>query len=191
MTYHNKPCVVLGVCGSVAAYKACEVASKLTQAGVSVRVILTNSAAKLVSPALFRAITGNAAPTSEWEPDSEAPMLHIDLARSADLFMIAPASAGTIGKLASGLADDLLTTSALVLDAKIPRALAPAMNPNMWSNPAVQANVNKLKSYGYELIEPSSGWTACGETGSGRLADPADIIAFAIRKLKIPGAEQK
>ncbi|MBI3820721.1 MAG: hypothetical protein HY286_18685 [Planctomycetes bacterium] len=187
MTYQQKPCVVLGVSGSVAAYKACEVASKLTQSGVAVRVILTKSAARLVSPILFRAITSNAASTSEWDADAEAPMLHIDLAKSADLFLVAPASANTIGSLANGLAADLLSTAALALDPATPRAIAPAMNPNMWANPAVAANIKKLKSYGYELINPDAGWTACGVTGEGRLADPVGIVQFALTKLKIRG----
>ncbi|MFN0207863.1 MAG: flavoprotein [Planctomycetota bacterium] len=183
MSYNNKPCVVLGVSGSVAAYKACEVASKLTQAGASVRVILTESASKLVTPVLFRAITGIPAVVSEWDADSEAPMLHIDLAHSADLFLISPASAGTIGKLANGLADDLLSTTALVLDAKTPRAVAPAMNPNMWNAAPVKENIKKIKSYGYEIIEPRAGWTACGVPGLGRLAEPAEIIQFALVKI--------
>lgn len=187
MTHQNKPCVVLGVSGSVAAYKACEIASKLTQAGVSVRAVLTQSAAKLVSPVLFRAITGNDAATSEWESDSPAPMLHIDLAHNAELFLVAPASANTIGKLANGLADDLLTTTALALNPGTPCAIAPAMNPNMWAHPAVRANIEKLRTFQFEILEPASGWTACGVPGSGRLAEPAEIIEFALRKLKIRG----
>jgi phosphopantothenoylcysteine decarboxylase/phosphopantothenate--cysteine ligase len=175
--------VVLGVSGSVAAYKACDVASKLTQADVVVRVALTSSAAKLVSALLFRAITGHTAAASEWDAGAEAPMLHIDLAQSADLFLVAPGSAGTIGRLANGLADDLLSTTALVLDPKIPRAIAPAMNPNMWEAPAVRDNVARLRSHGWEILEPGSGWTACGVRGSGRLAEPREIVEFALEKL--------
>lgn len=183
MTYLDKKCVVLGVSGSVAAYKACEVASKLTQAGAAVRVVLTVAASRLVTPALFRALTGNAAAVSEWEADAEAPMLHIDLARSADLFLVAPASASTLARLAHGAADDLLSTVALALEARVPRAVAPAMNPQMWEAPAVRENVRLVKAYGYEVLGPGAGWTACGEEGAGRLADPAAIVTFASAKL--------
>ncbi|HKE00798.1 MAG TPA: flavoprotein [Planctomycetota bacterium] len=184
MTAKRERCVVLGVSGSVAIYKACDVASKLTQAGVVVRTILTASAAKLVSPILFRAITGRTAVVTEFAEDAEAPMLHIDLAQKADLFLVAPASAGTIGRLANGIADDLLSSAALVLDAKVPRAIAPAMNPNMWEAPPVVANVAKLRSWGWDVVEPGTGWTACGVEGKGRLAEPAEIVAFALRKLR-------
>jgi phosphopantothenoylcysteine decarboxylase/phosphopantothenate--cysteine ligase len=191
MSYANKPCVVLGVSGSVAIYKACDVASKLTQVGVSVRAVLTESAAKLVSPALFRAITGHHACVSEFDPGAGAPMLHIDIAHSADLFLVAPASAGSIGKLANGLADDLLSTTALVLDAKVPRAIAPAMNPNMWAAPPVRENITKLKSYGYHVIEPGIGWTACGIPGPGRLAEPQDIVQFALERLGLSKSQPR
>lgn len=149
------------------------------------RVVLTENAAKMVTPVLFRAITGHAAVTNEWELSSEAPMSHIDLAWSADLFLVAPASAGVIGKLANGIADDLLTTTALALAPATPRAFAPAMNPNMWNNPAVSANVARLSGFGYEMIEPGAGWTACGVPGTGRLAEPSELVAYALGKLKI------
>lgn len=183
MSYRGKPCVVLAVSGSVAAYKACEVASKLTQAGVQVRVALTRSAAQMVTPLLFRAITGNPAAASEFESDAEAPMLHIDLAQTADLFLVAPASAATIGRLALGLAEDLVSSAALVLGPKTPRAVAPAMNPNMWSAPPVRANVALLKQHGWDVLEPGSGWTACGVEGTGRLVEPGEIVAYALSKI--------
>lgn len=183
MSYQGKKCIVLGVSGSVAIYKACEVASKLTQAGVVVRTVLTASAAKLIAPQLFRAITGHTSVVTEFADDSESPMLHIDLAQTAELFLIAPASASTIGRLANGLADDLLSTTALVLPSGCPRAIAPAMNPNMWSAPAVAANVARLRGYGYEVLAPGEGWTACGIPGQGRLAEPAEIVRFALSKI--------
>jgi phosphopantothenoylcysteine decarboxylase/phosphopantothenate--cysteine ligase len=167
----------------VAAYKACDVASKLTQADVAVRVVLTPSAARLVSPVLFRGITGLPAASTEFEASAEAPMLHIDLARSADLFLVAPASAATIGRLANGLADDLLSSAALVLDRKTPRAIAPAMNPAMWEAPPVRANVKRLRAWRWKVLEPGTGWTACGVEGKGRLAEPAEIVEFALREL--------
>jgi phosphopantothenoylcysteine decarboxylase/phosphopantothenate--cysteine ligase len=159
----------------------------LTQAGLAVRVVLTASASRLVTPVLFRAITGLTASTTEWDADAEAPMLHIDLARSADLFLVAPASAGTIARLAHGLADDLLSTAALALDKRVPRAVAPAMNPAMWENPAVQENVNRLRTFGYRVVEPGSGWMACGEEGAGRLAEPSEIVRFALETLGVKG----
>ncbi len=185
MSHAGRPCIVLGVSGSVACYKACDVASKLTQAGVSVRTVLTRSAARMVSPILFRAITGQTATTTEFDEAAEAPMLHIDLAQTADLFLAAPASANVLGRLANGLADDLLSSAALVLDPSKPKALAPAMNPAMWLAPAVQANVSKLRTYGWEILGPNAGWTACGVEGAGRMVEPAEIVAWALGKLKV------
>lgn len=192
MTFRGKPCVVLGVSGSVAAYKACDVASKLTQAGVAVRVALTRSAERMVTPLLFRAITGLSAAATEFDDAAEAPMLHIDLAQSADLLLVAPASAGIVGRLANGLADDLVSSAALVLAPKTPRAIAPAMNPAMWAAPAVRANVERLRGYGWDVLEPGSGWTACGVEGQGRLAEPAEIVAYALAKLgRRPGGRAR
>lgn len=183
MVYRDKKCVILGVSGSVAVYKACDVASKLTQMGIAVRTVLTESAAKLVAPQLFRAITGIPASVTEFADDAESPMLHIDLAQTADLFLVAPASASTLGRLANGLADDLLSTAALVMDPRTPKAIAPAMNPNMWAAPPVSANVEKLRGYGYEILGPDAGWTACGVPGAGRLVEPATLVSFARAKL--------
>lgn len=178
----KKKTVLLGVSGSVAIYKACEIASQLTQKGCAVRVVMTRRAAQLVSPQLFRALTGEPALVDEFSPDAPSAMSHIDLAK-CDLFLVAPASADLIGRLAHGLADDLVTTCALALAPKTPRLLAPAMNANMWANPLVQENVKKLRSAGYSIIEPGEGHLACGVVGAGRLAEPGEIVAATLRIL--------
>ncbi len=167
--------ILLGVSGSVAIYKACEIASALTQKGCSVRVAMTRHAAELISPLLFRAITGEAALVNEFAKDAPSPMSHIDFSR-CDVFLAAPASADLIGKLANGLADDLVTTAALALDPKTPKWLAPAMNSNMFVHPLVRRNLETLQSIGYQIIAPESGHLACGVEGPGRLADPAKIV---------------
>lgn len=171
----KKKTVLLGVSGSVAVYKACEIASQLTQRGCTVRVAMTKRAAQLISPQLFRALTGEPALVDEFSPDAPSAMSHIELAK-CDLFLVAPASADLIGRLAHGLADDLVTTCALALAPKTKRLLAPAMNANMWANPLVQENLERLKTNGYRVIEPDSGHLACGVVGAGRLADPAAIL---------------
>jgi phosphopantothenoylcysteine decarboxylase/phosphopantothenate--cysteine ligase len=167
--------IVLGVSASVALYKACDLASKLTQAGHAVRAVLTARAAELVSPQLFEAISGEPAYTNEFDASRRASMDHIDLGRWADLFVVAPASADLIGRLANGLANDLVTTVALAISAERPRLCAPAMNPAMLAQPAVQRNLARLVEDGWRLIEPGTGHHACGDAGRGRLAEPAEI----------------
>jgi phosphopantothenoylcysteine decarboxylase/phosphopantothenate--cysteine ligase len=167
--------VLLGASASVAIYKACDLASRLTQAGHEVRVALTNHAAKLVSPQLFAAVTGQPAATSEWGTDARTAMDHIELARWADVVAIAPCTADLAGRLAHGLGDDLVTTAVLAVDPKVPRLLAPAMNPTMLANPAVQRNLGLLREDGWHVVDPEEGHVACGEAGSGRLADPVRI----------------
>jgi phosphopantothenoylcysteine decarboxylase/phosphopantothenate--cysteine ligase len=167
--------IVLGVTGSIAAYKAAEVASKLTQLGADVHVIMTESATKLVGPATFRALTHNPVITSMWDEPRVDEIVHVSLPDRADLFVIAPATANVIGKLASGIADDMLTTAAMVV--RCPVLIAPAMNTRMYTNPVVISNMERLKSLGWTFIEPAEGMLACGEEGIGRLAEPATIIA--------------
>lgn len=180
MSPKTKKTVLLGVSGSVAIYKACEIASQLTQKGCTVRVAMTRRAAQLVSPQLFRALTGEPALVDEFAPDAPSAMSHIDLAK-CDIFLVAPASADLIGRLAHGLADDLVTTSALALDPKTPRLLAPAMNANMWANPLVQENLAKLREAGFEVLDPGKGHLACGVQGPGRLAEPNAIVEAVLR----------
>ena len=167
--------IVLAVSASVSLYKACDLASKLTQAGHAVRAVLTPRAAQLVNPQLFAAVSGEPAYTDEFDATRKGSMDHIDLGRWADLLVVAPASADLIGRLANGLASDLVTTTALAIPADRPRLVAPAMNPQMLGQPVVQRNLARLVEDGWTLVEPGEGHHACGDAGRGRLAEPADI----------------
>lgn len=170
-------CVVLGVTGGIAAYKAVEVASRLRKLGATVYVVMTRAAASFVTPLTFREISGNPVVTSMWDEPKQWNVEHIALATQADLFVIAPATANVIGKLAAGMADDMLTTT--VMATKAPVLLAPAMNSNMYLNPVVQANIAKLAGLGYHFLPPDEGLLACGVEGPGRLPEPAAIVARA------------
>ncbi|MBG9564950.1 bifunctional phosphopantothenoylcysteine decarboxylase/phosphopantothenate--cysteine ligase CoaBC [Brevibacillus agri] len=166
--------IVLGVCGGIAAYKAAALTSKLTQAGAQVHVILTENAMKFVQPVTFQALSHQPVYTDTFsEPDPHV-ISHIDLADKADLVLIAPATANVIGKIANGIADDMLTTT--LLATKAPVMIAPAMNVNMYEHPAVAANMEKLASFGYRFVEPGVGLLACGWVGKGRLAAPEEIV---------------
>lgn len=167
--------VLLCASASVALYKACNLASQLTQAGHTVRTLLTPRAAELVSPQLFEAVTGELAAASEWGPERRGAMDHIDHARWAELCVVAPATADLIGRMAAGMADDLVSTIALVLDPALPRLVCPAMNPTMLAHPAVQRNLATLREDGWEVMEAEQGHVACGDSGQGRLADPGAI----------------
>lgn len=177
--------LLLGACASAAIHKACDLASKLTQEGHEVRTVLTERAAELVSPQLFEALTGEAARTSEFGAAREGGMDHIELARWAELLVVAPATAGTVGRLAQGLADDLLSTLALALEPAVPRLLCPAMNPVMYAHPAVRRNLEQLVEDGWQLLEPEAGRLACEEHGQGRLPE-VSRIQERIREL-LPG----
>lgn len=172
--------IILGVTGGIAAYKAADLASYLTQLGAKVHVILTKSAQEFISPLTFSALTGLPAAGDLFSADY-GPLKHIELATAADAFLIAPATANVIGKLAAGLADDLLTTTALAVTC--PRLLAPAMNANMYAQQVVQENIALLCRRGWELIAPEAGRMACGAVGLGRLADKDKIVAFLRRSL--------
>ena len=174
---------ILLACGASAAlHKACELASQLTQDGQAVRVLLTPRAAELVRPQLFEALTGEPAFVSEFGPERRAGMDHIELARWAQLFLVAPASADLVARLALGLADDLVTTVALALAPGVKRLLCPAMNPNMLAAAPVARNLAQLSRDGWQVLEPGAGRLACGDEGRGRLAEPAEIAA-AVRHL--------
>ena len=177
--------VVLGVTGGIAAYKAVEVASRLRKLGATVYVVMTRAAASFVTPLTFREISGNPVVTSMWEEPKQWNVEHIALATRADLFVIAPATANVIGKLAAGIADDMLTTT--VMATKAPVLLAPAMNSNMYLNPVVQANIARLTGLGYHFLPPDEGLLACGVEGPGRLPEPAAIAAAAAALLGITG----
>jgi len=175
--------LLLAASASVSIYKACDLASKLTQEGHTVRALLTANAARLISPQLFEAVTGEPAFTSEFDRTRRSAMDHIDLADWGDALLVAPASAGLVGRLAHGLADDLVTTTVLALGTDKPRFLCPAMNPNMLSSPPVARNLGQLREDGWRVLEPESGHVACGTTGKGRLPEPADIVAWLRREL--------
>lgn len=167
--------VVLGVSASIAAYKAADLASQLVKSGIEVFPILTADAARFVQPATFRALTHHPCPIDIFEEPFPGEIAHIWLARNCDLFAIVPASMNVIARLANGLAEDMLTASALACTAPI--LLAPGMNTGMWNNPATQANLAKLRDYGYYFIEPTTGRLACRTEGVGRMADVATIFA--------------
>lgn len=166
--------IVLGVTGSIAAYKAAEIASQLTQAGAKVRVIMTKESLQFVSPLTFRALTGNPVATEMFDPVSEFSIEHVSLARAADIVVIAPATANIIAKLAAGIADDLLSCTVLATTA--PVVIAPAMETHMYTNPATQDNLSRLKARNFVIVGPASGWLASGKEGLGRLADINDIV---------------
>jgi len=174
--------VILGVTGGIAAYKAAGLASTLTQAGVDVHVVMTEHASALVGPPTFQALTGH--PVVRALFHLEAPgsgMPHIDLAAEGDLLLVAPATANFLGKLASGIADDALSTAALSFRG--PVLVAPAMNSRLWEHPAVQRNAQALKDFGVEFLGPETGHLACEEEGVGRMAEPEAIVARVLELL--------
>ena len=166
--------IVLGVTGSIAAYKAADLASKLTQAGALVDVVLTESAARFVTPLTFQSVTGRPARSDPWAASAEAHIAHVALGEQAQLMVIAPATAGTIAKLAHGLADNLLTVTALA--ARCPLLIAPAMDGGMYEHPATQANLKILTERGVTLLGPAEGRLASGLVGRGRLLEPDEIL---------------
>ncbi|MGO0061993.1 bifunctional phosphopantothenoylcysteine decarboxylase/phosphopantothenate--cysteine ligase CoaBC [Brevibacillus fluminis] len=173
--------IVLGVAGGIAAFKGAALASKLAQAGALVDVILTENATQFVQPLTFQALTHRHVYTDTFiEPDPGV-IAHIELADKADVVVLAPATANLIGKLANGIADNMLTST--LLATKAPVLIAPAMNVNMYEHPAVQANMQRLASYGYRFLEPNEGLLACGWIGKGRLAEPEEILAAVSRFL--------
>ncbi|MDQ7989138.1 MAG: bifunctional phosphopantothenoylcysteine decarboxylase/phosphopantothenate--cysteine ligase CoaBC [Candidatus Dactylopiibacterium sp.] len=166
--------IVLGVCGGIAAYKAAELTRLFVKAGATVHVVMTQNGARFVTPTTFQALSGHPVWVDAWDDRRANSMSHIDLTRSADALLIAPATANTLAKLAQGLADDLLSTLALARDC--PLLVAPAMNRQMWSNAATQRNVAQLRADGVEIIGPDAGEQACGEVGDGRMSEPAAIF---------------
>jgi phosphopantothenoylcysteine decarboxylase/phosphopantothenate--cysteine ligase len=158
--------ILLGVSGGIAAYKACELVRRLRDLGAHVRVTMTENAARFVTPTTFQALSGEAVRVSLWDESAEAAMGHIELARWAERVLIAPASADLMARLAHGHANDLLST--LCLATAAPVYLAPAMNQQMWANPATQANLATLRARGVHILGPAAGDQACGEVGSGR-----------------------
>lgn len=173
--------ILLGVTGGIAAYKCAELVRLLKKAGAEVVVVMTEAATRFVTPLTFQALSGNPVPVDAWNPDQGNGMHHIDLTRTADLMVIAPASADFIAKVAQGRADDLLST--LVLARDCPLAVAPAMNRQMWSNLATQRNVAQLKADGIAIWGPAVGEQACGETGEGRMLEACELAEAIIAAL--------
>ncbi len=173
--------VVLGVTGSIAAYKIANLASSLVKKGANVHVIMTKNATNFINPITFESLTGNKCLVDTFDRNFEFSVEHVSLAKMADVFMVAPASANVIGKIAGGIADDMLTTT--IMACKCHKIISPAMNTNMFENQIVQDNINKLKNYGYEIIEPASGYLACGDTGAGKMPEPAVLESYIMKEI--------
>lgn len=173
--------VVLGVTGSIAAYKIANLASSLVKKGANVHVIMTKNATNFINPITFETLTGNKCLVDTFDRNFEFSVEHVSLAKQSDIFMVAPASANVIGKIANGIADDMLTTT--IMACKCHKIISPAMNTNMFENPIVQDNIKKLKSYGYEVIEPASGYLACGDTGAGKMPEPTVLENYIMKAI--------
>lgn len=177
----DKKCVVVGVSGGVAVYKALDVISRLRKKAVEVHVIMTKSATEFVTPLSFQSLSQNMVITNMFAEPKAWEIQHISLAKKADLMLIVPATANIIGKVANGIADDMLSTT--IMATKVPVVFCPAMNTNMYENPIVQRNISLLKELGYEFIEPASGRLACGDEGKGKLQDTEIIAEETLRRL--------
>ncbi|WP_270941864.1 bifunctional phosphopantothenoylcysteine decarboxylase/phosphopantothenate--cysteine ligase CoaBC [Romboutsia lituseburensis] len=173
--------VVIGVSGGIAVYKCLDVISRLRKLGVNVNVIMTKSATEFVAPLSFQSLSQNYVVCDMFEDPKTWDVEHISLAKKADVFLIAPATANVIGKIANGIADDMLTTTVMATKGKV--LIAPAMNTNMYENPIVQRNISILKELGYNFVEPESGRLACGDTGKGKLATPETIVNEVVNLL--------
>ena len=168
--------IVIGITGGIAAYKACDIVSYLKKDGFNIDVIMTNNACEFISPLTLETLSGNKVITDMFERPDHREVEHISLAKKANLFLIVPATANILGKVANGIADDMLSTT--IMATKAPVIFAPAMNDGMYSNPIVQDNIKKLENYGYKFIEPATGHLACGYDGKGKLAKKEDIIDY-------------
>ena len=177
----KKPCVVLGVTGGIAVYKACELLRLLQKRGIDVFVVMTQNACRFVAPLTFETLSGHPVAVDTFDRPQTWEVEHIALAKRADLFLIAPATANIMGKMACGIADDMLSTT--VMATRAPVLVAPAMNTGMWENAAVQQNVKTLRARGVEIVAPVSGHLACGDSGAGKLEDVAVIAERACELL--------
>ncbi len=173
--------IILGVTGSIAAYKAAALASALVKLHAQVQVIMTKNAQNFIHPVTFETLTGRKCLTDTFDRNFSFEVEHIAVAKRADATLVAPASANVVGKLAHGIADDMLTTTLLACTCK--KFLSPAMNTAMYENPAVQDNLRTLRTYGYEIIEPASGRLACGDTGAGKMPEPDELLSYLVKEL--------
>ena len=175
--------VVLGVTGSIAAYKIANLASALVKLHADVHVIMTQNATNFINPITFETLTNNKCLVDTFDRNFQYNVEHVSLAKKADVFMVAPASANVIGKIANGIADDMLTTT--IMACKCKKFISPAMNTNMFENPIVQDNLKKLAHYGYEIIDPACGYLACGDTGAGKMPEPETLLSYIIREIAL------
>ena len=173
--------VLLGVTGSIAAYKIAYLASALKKLHAQVHVLMTQNATNYINPITFETLTGNKCLVDTFDRNFQFSVEHVSIAKQADVVMIAPASANVIGKLAHGIADDMLTTT--IMACKCKKIVSPAMNTNMYENPIVQDNLAILQHYGYEVIEPASGYLACGDTGAGKMPEPEMLLDYILREI--------
>ena len=178
----KRKCVVLGVTGGIAVYKACEVLRLLQKQGIDVYVVMTKNACRFVSPLTFETLSGHPVASDTFDRPATWEVEHIALAKRADLFLIVPATANIIGKMACGIADDMLSTT--VMATRAPVMLAPAMNTGMWENPAVQENIARLSGRGVHIVSPATGHLACGDSGAGKLEDVGVIVERALQVLR-------
>ena len=176
--------VLLAVSGSIAAYKAADLPNQFTKAGLNVRILMTPAATQFITPLTLQVLSKNPVTLDVMKEEDAQTINHIDLAKEADVFLIAPASANTIAKLSYGMADNIVTTTALALPADTPKLIAPAMNTNMYNNPMTKRNIEQLIQAGYQKIEPRSTRLACGDVGKGALADLKTIIESVLKVCK-------
>ena len=174
--------IILGVSGSIAAYKAADITSALTKHNIDVHVVMTTGATKFITPLTFQSLSKNRVNANMFDEKDPKEIKHIDMSKKADAFVVAPATANIIAKLANGIADDMLSCLGLST-YNIPKIIAPAMNTMMYQNPIVQNNLDKLTAYGYKIIEPKTSLLACGDVGKGALADVNVIVNFIIEEL--------
>lgn len=175
--------IVIGITGGIAAYKACDIVGYYKKKGYNIDVIMTKNACEFITPLTLETLSGNKVVTDMFDTPDYREVKHISLASKADLFIIAPATANIIGKVANGIADDMLSTT--IMATKAPVVFAPAMNNNMYENKIVQKNISILKKYGYKFIEPDIGHLACGYTGIGKLANKEKIIKYINKEMKL------
>lgn len=176
--------IILGITGSIAAYKMANVASMLVKQHANVHVIMTRNACNFITPTTFETLTGHKCLVDTFDRNFEFQVEHVSLAKAADLFLVAPATANVIGKIAAGICDDMLTTT--LFATKAPKLIAPAMNTNMWENPILQDNIVKLKQYGYTFITPDAGRLACGDTGAGKLPSEEVLVNHILAAVALP-----